>query len=143
MKSIEAAEKEIERFKRIAASAGVDNILITRNVVEGIHMAVARIEVSDAEQLREAADMALEKIGSGVVLLGAVTDEKINLVCMATKEAVKLGIHCGNIVKATAAVVGGKGGGRPDMAQAGGKDVDKLQDAFITGRELIETMLKA
>jgi len=94
------------------------------------------------DELRSTADMVRDKIGSGIVLLGMANDDKVNFVCMATKDAVKAGFHAGNIVKATAQAAGGNGGGRPDMAQAGGKNPSALETALEKGKETILSMVK-
>ena len=78
--------------------------------------------------LKEVADNLRDKLQSGVVVLANVADDKLNLVVTATKDAVDKGIHSGNIVKSIAAIAGGKGGGRPNMAQAGAPDVEKVEE---------------
>ena len=82
------------------------------------------------DELRNIADLTCEKLDCGIVVLGAVIDDKVSLVVKADKTAVKLGAHAGNIIKAAAKTVGGGGGGRPDMAQAGGKDPEQLPQAL-------------
>lgn len=94
------------------------------------------------EGLRSMADMVRDRLQCGVVVLGAVANDKVNLVVMATKEAVAKGIHSGNIVKTLASVVGGGGGGRPDMAQAGGKEPNKIDEAFAKVDEVVRSQIK-
>ena len=79
--------------------------------------------------MRELADRFRDKIGSGVVVLGGIHDNKVHLVAVVTKDLTKR-FHAGDIVKKVAQLVGGSGGGRPDMAQAGGTKVDKLPEAL-------------
>lgn len=93
------------------------------------------------DALRELADMVIGKIESGVVVLGCVSDGKVNLVVKASKDVVKKGIHSGKIIKEAAAVVGGGGGGRPDMAQAGGKNAEDLPKAFDKAVEIIKAQI--
>lgn len=81
--------------------------------------------------------MLRDKLGSGVVVLGAKSDNGVNLVVATTKDLTKQGIHAGNLIKEIAKVTGGGGGGRPDMAQAGGKDYSKLAEALA----LVETLI--
>jgi len=83
-----------------------------------------------------------DRLKCGVVTLGALNGDKVNFVAMATKEAIAKGIHAGNIVKEVAKVAGGGGGGRPDMAQAGGKQPEKLSEALEAGREVITNQIK-
>ena len=93
--------------------------------IEGFDVVTARLDDMDMQSLRNTGDRLREKIGSGVIILAGVSGGKVNLVSMATPDAVKMGVNAGQIVKEAAAAVGGGGGGRPDMAQAGGKDAPK------------------
>ena len=95
----------------------------------------------DSENLRELGDRLRSRLDSGLVVLGSVNEDKVLLLAMATKEAVAKGEHCGQIIKEVATVTGGGGGGRPDMAQAGGKKPEKLKEA-IDSRKLLETLVK-
>lgn len=91
--------------------------------INGVKVINAQVDIEDMDGLRNLADLLRDKIEVGVVVLGAkISDDKVNFVVMATKDAVAKGIHAGNIIKETAKVAGGGGGGRPDMAQAGGKN---------------------
>lgn len=83
-----------------------------------------------------------DKVGGVVVLADVIDSGKINILAMATKDAVAKGIHAGQIVKGVAKVCGGGGGGRPDMAQAGGKDASKLDEALKTALTVIEGQIK-
>ena len=80
------------------------------------------------------ADELIGRIGAGVVVLGAVSGEKLVFVAKATRDAVAKGVHCGNLVKAAAQLAGGGGGGRPEFAQAGGRDVSKLAEALTAAK---------
>ena len=96
------------------------------------------------DEFRDMADMGLDILsGSGVVLVGAAMgDDKVNFVCKVSKDVVAKGAKAGNIVKAAAQVAGGNGGGRPDMAQAGGKEPAKLMEALKAGGEALTSMLQ-
>ena len=83
-----------------------------------------------------------DKINSGVVVLLSNCDGKVNLVAMATKDTLNKGIHCGNIIREVAKVVNGGGGGRPDMAQAGGKDPSKIEEAVSKVCEIVKSLVK-
>ena len=88
--------------------------------------------------LRDLGDQLKEKLGEGVILLASDTDGKVNLVAMATDGAMKQGAHAGNLIKGIAALVGGGGGGRPNMAQAGGKNPAGIEDALKKAVEVLE-----
>ena len=82
------------------------------------------------------------KIGSGLVILMSSIDGKVNLVSMATKDVLTNGVHCGKIIKEVSAILGGGGGGRPDMAQAGGKLPEKIGEAISESYKIVETLAK-
>jgi alanyl-tRNA synthetase len=89
------------------------------------------------ESLRGIVDQMRAKLDSAVIVLGAVADDKVNLVAAVTPDLVAKGYHAGKLIKDTAALVGGSGGGRPDMAQAGGKDASRLVDALNNVEKLV------
>ena len=91
--------------------------------------------------LRDLGDSLKEKIGEGVILLASEKDGKVNLVAMATDEAQKRGAHAGNLIKGIAALVGGGGGGRPNMAQAGGKNPAGIEACLEEAKKVIESQL--
>lgn len=139
---LKTAEHELAAAKKELAAGSMQDVLASKFDVNGLSGVVATVAASDMEELRGIADMVRDHIGSGVVLLGMASDDKVNFVCMATKDAVKAGLHAGNIVKATAQAAGGNGGGRPDMAQAGGKKPEALNDALAVGKQTILDMIK-
>lgn len=141
LQSEKELEKEVQKFKKMQAMTGLDNILVSKEMIQDMAVVVAKISVETMEELRDIADEARNKIGSGVVLLGTANEDKVNFVCMATKDAVAKGIHAGKIVKEAAQKAGGNGGGRPDMAQAGGKEPARIQDALQAGKAMIATLL--
>ena len=93
------------------------------------------------DSLRDLADTIMDKLGNGVVLLSAAHEDKINFVCKVAKADTKKGLHAGKIIKAAAQVAGGNGGGRPDMAQAGGKEPAKAGEALQAGKQLVQELL--
>lgn len=93
------------------------------------------------EQIRSQIDRIKQKAGSAVVVVGWADDGKVGLIAAATDDLVKKGVHAGKLVGKVAKVVGGGGGGRPNMAQAGGKDPAKLADALAAARTLVEQQL--
>jgi alanyl-tRNA synthetase len=92
--------------------------------------------------LRNLGDDLRSKLGDSVVVLASSSNGKVNLIAMATDEAVKRGAHAGNIIKGAAALVGGGGGGRPNMAQAGGKNPEGIKDALAKAVDLAKEQLK-
>ena len=92
--------------------------------------------------LRDLGDQLKEKLGDGVVVLASVNDGKVNLMATATDEAQKKGAHAGNLIKAIAGLVGGGGGGRPNMAQAGGKNPAGIEEALKKAVEVVEEQTK-
>lgn len=127
---LKVAEKEIEKLKNKIISSSIDEILSSATEINNIKVVCSRFDQLDADSLRNTADTIRSKIGSGLVVLASGNTDKVNFVAMATKDAVSSGIHCGNIVKEISRITGGGGGGRPDMAQAGGKDATKIDEAL-------------
>lgn len=136
---LKVAEKEVAKFHSDRAKAELTDVMAMKKTIAGIDVISARIAVTSMEELRATADLIRDKSESNVVLIGMAHEGKANFVCMATKSAVAKGIHCGAIVKATAQMAGGNGGGRADMAQAGAKDADQILPALKAG---VETILK-
>ena len=140
----EAKELHVEISKLNSALAENQTADIEQQVqtIKGVAALIAQIPAMDVENLRALGDKLRDKI-AGVIVLASVQEEgKISLLAMATKEVVSKGIHAGNIIKEIAKVTGGGGGGRPDMAQAGGKDVSKLPEALQLAATVIEQQIK-
>ncbi|MGB2754645.1 MAG: DHHA1 domain-containing protein, partial [Phycisphaerae bacterium] len=109
--------------------------------VEGVPVLVAQVEGADANALREACDAVRRKQGSILVVLGSCEGGKVNLVAAATKDLVAKGLHAGNLVREVAKAVGGGGGGRPDLGQAGGKSPEALPAALAGVPDLVRKQL--
>ena len=107
----------------------------------GLPLLVAEVEGADANALREACDALRQKQQSLVAVLASREGEKTNLVALATKDLVAKGVHAGNLVRAVAKEMGGGGGGRPDFAQAGGKNPEALPGALAKVPELVKAQL--
>ena len=110
--------------------------------VAGIKLLACEVEAADMNSLRDMSDMFRDKLQSGVVVLGAKSENGVNLIVAMTKDLNKQGLHAGNMIKEIAKVTGGGGGGRPDMAQAGGKDYSKLAEALGLAEGLLAAQLK-
>ncbi|MGB4483336.1 MAG: alanine--tRNA ligase, partial [bacterium] len=134
---IKEREKELETLKGKLAKLQVSDLLERAVDVEGVKVVAMAVEAKGMEELRSLVDVLRGKLPSGVVLLGAAQQEKVNFVCSVSRDLVERGLHAGNIIKEVARVAGGGGGGRPDMAQAGGKAPERLEDALARGLELI------
>lgn len=130
-------EREVQRLTQRLAAGSVDSIIAARAMVGDVAVVAAHVEAIDAEGLRNLADQISGKLGSGVVLLGAVIGDKLGFVASVTRDLVGRGYNAGSIVKEAARVAGGGGGGRPDMAQAGGRDVSKLDAALAAGVDAV------
>lgn len=139
---IKDLEKELETLRNKLVSTSMDDILSNVKEVKGIKVLASRFDHLDGDGLRNTGDTLKNKLGSGVVVLASGKDDKVSLVVMATKDVVGKGVHCGNIIREAAKVCGGGGGGRPDMAQAGGKDVQKISAALDMAITVIETQIK-
>ncbi|MCI1943812.1 alanine--tRNA ligase [Clostridium luticellarii] len=127
---LKEADKEIQQLKLKLAGSAENDILNGVKVVGGTNLLTGILKEVDANALRELGDKIRSRYENCLVVLGSSVNGKVQLIAMATKEAVKNGIHCGKIIKEIAAVAGGRGGGRPDMAQAGGKFPEKLEEAI-------------
>ncbi|MGE5573259.1 MAG: alanine--tRNA ligase [Bacteroidota bacterium] len=138
---IRAREKEIESLKAKMAGSQVEALLGRAAEIDGSKIVVAETEGLDPAALRELADRVRTHLASGAVVLGSRSDGKALFVAMVTKDLVDRGLRAGDIVKVAAEVAGGGGGGRPDMAQAGGRDVAKVQEALRQARSRIESVL--
>ena len=141
MEELKQKEKALEQLEHKFAQLQVKETLEQVKKVQDISLLVSRVEARDMETLRNMADMFRDKLGSGVIVLGAVMGEKVNFVVTATKDITAKGVHAGKLIKEIAALTGGGGGGRPEMAQAGGKDVTKLDEALSAVAKLVENQL--
>ena len=134
--------KELNETKAKLSLQSADSILDSKVDVNGVNIVTAKFEDMDMDTLRNTADTLRDKLVSGVVVLGNVAGGKINFVATATKDAVEKGVHVGNIVREVAQIAGGKGGGRPNMAQAGAPDVAKVDDALNHAKEVLKSQVK-
>ncbi len=139
---IKALHAENEKLKAKMANSAVGDVM--RQAISVGEMKVLAIQVDDVDMngLRNLGDQLKEKIGEGVVVIASAKDGKVSLMAMATQKAVKAGAHAGNLIRGIAALVGGGGGGRPNMAQAGGKDPSGIGAALEKAKELAAGQLK-
>ena len=139
---LKTLQKEIESLKAKAANAKANDILSSIKNINGVDVLSAYISGMSADDLKTTADGVKEKYPCCTVVLASDAEDKITFVAMATKDAVTKGVHAGNIIREVTAIAGGKGGGKPDMAQGGGKDKDKIEEAIAKVEEIIKSQLK-
>ena len=132
---IKELQAEVERMKSASAKEALGEI--ETQEAGGICFVTQHLTGVGMKELRELGDSVKEKIKEGVIVLAAENEGKVNLIVMATEEAQKQGAHAGNIIKAIAPLVGGGGGGRPNMAQAGGKNPAGIDEALAKVKELL------
>jgi len=129
-------EKEIEVLKGKLATKDSGDLFSQAKEINGIKVLAAEASITDAKILRDFGDKLRDKLGSGIILLGSKAGEKAMLLCMVTKDLTGK-YHAGNIIKELAPLVGGSGGGRPDMAQAGGSQPENLDKVFPTLEKML------
>ncbi len=134
---IKSLKSENESLKKKLANNSLGDVMNQVKEVKGVKLLASKIADMDMNGLRDLGDSLKDKIGSGVIVLAAENDGKVNLVVMATDDVISKGAHAGNLVKAIAPVVGGGGGGRPNMAQAGGKNPAGIDDALKKAEEVL------
>ena len=138
---LKAAHSENEKLKAKLANNSLGDIMSQVKEVNGIKVLCAKLPDADMNALRNLGDQMKDKLGDSVILLVSALDGKVNLVAMATDAAMAKGAHAGNLIKEVAALVGGGGGGRPNMAQAGGKNPAGMDAAIEKAYEVITTQL--
>ena len=136
-----ALRSEVDQLKSKLAKDAAKDVMNQVTEVKGVKLLAAKVEGVDMNGLRDLGDQLKEKLGEGVVMLASAANGKVNLVAMATKEAMDQGAHAGNLIKAAAALVGGGGGGRPNMAQAGGKNPDGIEAALAKAADVLADQL--
>ena len=139
---LKALRSENESLKSKEAKAALGDVTDQVKDVKGVKLLAVSLKGVDMNGLRDLGDQMKAKIGEGVVVLISEADGKVNLVTMATDEAMAKGAHAGNLVKAIAPKVGGGGGGRPNMAQAGGKNPAGIADALSEAEKVLGEQIK-
>lgn len=141
LEELKNASQEIAQLRNELARGRVEELLSKAKEIKGVKVIAARLDWLDMDGLRETGDILKNKLKSGVVVLASSHNGKPSFIAMSTKDIVGSGIHCGEIIKEAAKITGGGGGGRPDMAQAGGKDITKIDEALKHALEVIEKQL--
>jgi len=142
MDELKEKDREISKLKGKLSSSIADEILENMINIDEVKLITYTVNDLDMNGLRNLGDELKARLGSGVVVLASTLDNKLSFVAMATKDVTAKGVHAGNIVKDIASFTGGSGGGRPEMAQAGGKDISKVKEAMDKVAQLVKDQLK-
>ncbi|MDI6600723.1 MAG: alanine--tRNA ligase [Thermoanaerobacteraceae bacterium] len=135
-------DREIEALKQKLMSISAEEYIKRSVDVYGVKLLTLKLDAYTNKDLRDLNDMLKTRLKSGVILLAGIEDDKVNLVASVTQDIIDKGIKAGDIIKEVSAILNGSGGGRPDMAQGGGKDRSKIEEAFDVCRRYIEEKLK-
>ncbi len=135
------ADRESAQLRGQLAGARAGDLLASGLDIDGVKLLATRVDVTTKDELRQLGDRMRDKLGSGVVALGAVVDGKPSLLVMATKDVVGRGVKAGDIVREIAPIVDGRGGGRPDLAEAGGRDASRLDEAMAAVEPLVRRVV--
>jgi alanyl-tRNA synthetase len=138
--TVKQLEKELEAQKRKGAMGQLDQLASQVQTIKGVKLIAAEVSGTDKESLRQLVDSLRQKVGSGVVVLGTIHEEKVALIAGVTKDLTAK-VHAGKMIQTLAKLVGGSGGGRPDLAEAGGKDTSALKSALGTIPAYLEPLL--
>ncbi len=141
LSEIKTLQSEIESLKSKAAKDALGDVMDQIKEVNGVKLLATSVEDVDMNGLRELGDQLKEKLGEGVIVIASSANGKVNLVAMATEEAMAKGAHAGNLIKGIAGLVGGGGGGRPNMAQAGGKNPAGIPDAVKKAEDVLKEQI--
>ena len=142
LEEIKTLHAENEKLKDKLAKEAMGDVMSQVKEVKGIKLLATKMADVDMNGLRNLGDELKEKLGEGVVVLASVQAGKVNLMATATNEALKAGAHAGNLIKAIAGLVGGGGGGRPNMAQAGGKNPAGVDEALEKAAQVLDSQIK-
>jgi alanyl-tRNA synthetase len=140
MTEMRQLQRENESLASKLGNIEAGNLVSKAKEIDGVTVLAARVQAADMNNLRNMADDLKQKLGSAVILLGSTNDGKVNLISAVTKDLIDKGYHAGKLIKEVATRCGGGGGGRPDMAQAGGKDPEKLDSALQFVDEWIKSI---
>jgi alanyl-tRNA synthetase len=138
LEELNAERKRAVVLERQLSKETAESLLTQAETVKGVSVLVAKTSVSNMDALRHMGDVLREKLGSGVIVLAAVWDDKPSFLAMVTPDLISRGLNAGDIVKKVAQATGGSGGGRPQLGQGGGKDKDKLEQALKLVAKLVE-----
>lgn len=138
---VKQLQKENDKLKAKLAKEAAGDLLSEAKEVDGIHILTKQLTDVDMNGMRDLGDEAKQKLGEAFIVFASQVGEKVNLIAMATDGAIKKGAHAGNLIKEVASIVGGGGGGRPNMAQAGGKLPEKIPEALACAKTVMEKQI--
>nr|WP_275061321.1 alanine--tRNA ligase [Diplocloster modestus] len=142
MAEMKALQSENESLKAKLAQDSLGDVMDQVQQISGVKLLAVKVDDVDMNGLRDLGDQLKNKLGEGVIVLASAKEGKVNLVAMATDTALSRGAHAGNLIKGIAALVGGGGGGRPNMAQAGGKNPAGIEAAILEAAKILEEQVK-
>lgn len=142
MEELRDLRSKNEQLSAKLSGSAAEELLSQKEQVGEVEILLAEVKDADNNSLRELGDSLRDKLENGVIVLAGTKDGKVSLVAMAADQAVKAGIHAGNIIKQIAPILGGGGGGKPQMAQAGGKFAEKIEEALTHAKQIIQTQLE-
>ncbi|WP_202080165.1 alanine--tRNA ligase [Caldalkalibacillus salinus] len=140
---LKEVQRENESLKAKLGNVEGASLLEQAQEIDGVQVISAKVSANDMDQLRGMVDDLKQKMDTGVIVLGAVQGQKVSIVAGVTKDAMARGLHAGNLVKEVATRCGGGGGGRPDMAQAGGKKPEQLEEALSIAPDFVKSVLQS
>jgi alanyl-tRNA synthetase len=136
--NLKETQRKLEQLQAKSAAAQAEELAEAVEVVAGVNLVTSKVPVVDVQVLSALADSIADKIRSGVIVLGGVSDGKVVFVVKVTQDLVQNGLHAGNLLREVAKVAGGGGGGQPGFAQAGGRDASKVDDALKTAVDVVK-----
>ena len=142
LEEIKALHAENEKLRSRLASDSLGDVMNQVQEIGGLKLLAVRVKDVDMNGLRTLGDQLKEKLGEGVVIIASEAGGKVNLMASATDGAIRKGAHAGNLIKAVAGLVGGGGGGRPNMAQAGGKNPAGIDAALAEAAKVVAEQVK-
>ena len=137
-----ADKKKLEELSAKAATGKLDDVMKNKIDVAGVEVVAGQVDGLAVNDLRTLCDSIRDKMDTGVAVLASNNEDKLMFIAMATKNALAKGVHVGNIIKEITKIAGGSGGGKPDMAQGGGKDASKVSDALSAVKDVVESQVK-
>ena len=138
MSSLRAANSELDHYKQKEMGDSVSTFIDSADNVNGITLITKRLDGATTDDMRSLSDTIKEKAKSVAMVFAAVNEDKVTFLVSLSDDLVEKGLHAGNIVKEVAKVAGGGGGGKANMAQAGAKDISKIDEAFSVAKALIK-----
>lgn len=138
LEDIKNLQQENNKLKNKLAQSSVETLIKNMETINNINVISVKVDNSNMNDLRNLGDQIKQKIQSGIIVLATTIDNKVNLLVMITDDIIKIGGHAGKLIKEIAQIVGGGGGGRPNIAQAGGKYSDKINEALEKAKEYIQ-----